>query len=365
MLFRGLSRFERQCLSEMYDIVYLKKKRIYNSLYEGHTLLNHIDKIINVYNIVNDKLKYASPLHSYEKTEIFNLNGYNKPIRLKGMNYEVEVSFDELGFDDIVKMKNHNLKMNIFNVDDYEYFPEDVWNKISNGYTFLSTAEKVENGVYVHDKKIDKVFIKCYAINGDIEPISFFSVFLHEFNHYMEAYNRIKNNTFKKMLDRRVSTDSIIKSESNVLTNEELYNLKEVIYRLWSDGEQESLIGDLFGELLGRNVRKMTEVGDLYSNYRLFYKYEQLKDIINEFKALDANILYDFFFVKNAYEFILGGKSIKNMTPNRFKNYFIKHSEDRLNKLYKKGTKFIGDYLRVIKDFEDEHIEKIVAIKNK
>lgn len=365
MFFRGLSGFERECLSEMYDIVYSKKKRIYNSLYEGHTLLNHIDKIINVYNIVNDKLKKSLPLTNLL---IRTISINDEKIKLKGRDYEVKVSFEELGFDDIIKIKNHKLTLNIFNVKNNKYISEDMWSKISGGYTILSTRDKIENGFFMYDEEKEKMHIDCYAINGVIEPIGFFSTFLHEFNHYMELYNRINNNTFKEMINRVSLTGSVrsdIKYGKNIFSTEERKMLDEVIYILWSNGEQESLIGDLFGELLGRKVKHITDIGDMYNNYRIFNKYEEIKEFIEELKNIDANILYDFFFVKNAYEFILGGKSIKNMTPNRFKNYFIKHSEDRLNKLYKKGTKFIGDYLRVIKDFEENHIEKFVSIKNK
>lgn len=348
--------FERECMSNMCRELYN------NSLNEGHTLLNHIDKIINVYNIVNERLKNSTPIDDREfKITIKSSN--HKPYTLIGMKYAINISFSELGVDDIIKSKNHNLKLNIFNVDNYEYLPQEIWNGIAGGHVIHIGDDRVENDVYIQDDNhlFDKMKIDCYALDGDIEPIGFYSVFLHEFNHYVEGYNRVKKNSLNGLIDNIRKINSVKKSiqeDKAFFTEKDKDCLNDILYRLWQGGEKNSLIGNLFGELLARNVKDETELGNLSKEYKLFYKYEELKNKLQHIESnIDAVDLYDFFFVANVYDFILGKKSTL-MTPNKFKKYFIDHSKDLLKKMYKKGIKFIGDYLKVVSNFENKHITK-------
>lgn len=361
-----LFKYERQCLSEMFNELY-SNAGIIKPLNEGHTLLNHIDKLINVYNIVNDKLKYTTPTHDDEKKLVVRMNNY-KPYELVGMYYEIVVPFSEFGIDDIIKSNNHNLKLKIFNIDNYEHLPEEIWNKISSGHLIHMGDDKIENGVFIQDynNNKNKMQINCYALDGDIEPIGFYSVFLHEFNHYVEGYNRLKNETyidFVKRLKKMELLRKSIEEDDRFFTQEDKFCLDEILYRLWSGGEKNSLIGDLFGELVARKVKDETELGEIRKNYKLFFKYEELKDNLNHIeKNIKAEDLYNFFFIANVYDFILGNKNML-MTPNKFKKFFISHSEDLLKKMYKKGIKFIGDYLKVVEKFEDKHITKHISIE--
>lgn len=359
ILSNRLLKYERECLSEIYNQLHY--------ISEGHTLINHIDKIINVYNIVNDRLKNAAPIDDKEVQITISLPDF-KPFKITGLKYNITIPFEELGLEDIIKSKNHNLKLNIFNIDNYEYLPEEIWNKVAGGRVLHVNNDKVEKGVFIQDDNytFNKIEIDCYALDGDIEPIGFYSVFLHEFNHYVEGYNRIKNSSYNSFLDRVNKMNSLKKSideDERFFSDNDKKCLNNILYRLWQEGEKNSLIGNLFGELVGRKVKDETDVGDLKSKYKIFSKYEELK---NDLQYIENNIksedLYNFFFVCNIYDFILGGKKVI-MTPNKFKKYFIQHSEDLLKKMYKKGIKFIGDYLKIVGNFEDKHITKHIYVK--
>ena len=160
------------------------------------------------------------------------------------------------------------------------------------------------------------------------------------------------------------SLEKSIKEDKRFFTNKDKASLNNVLYRLWQGGEKNSLIGNLFGELVERKVKDETNIGDLINNYKLFSTYEKLKeDIQHIIDNIDEKDLYNFFFVCNVYDFILGNKNVVKMTPHKFKKFFIEHSEDLLKKLYKKGVKFIGDYLKVVSKFDNNHISKHIYVK--
>ena len=65
-----LFKYERQCLSEMFNELY-SNAGIIKPLNEGHTLLNHIDKLINVY---ENRIKFSPAKEPYVTYKLENQN---------------------------------------------------------------------------------------------------------------------------------------------------------------------------------------------------------------------------------------------------------------------------------------------------
>ena len=102
-----------------------------------------------------------------------NTQLYNEIIKYVQTNNN-PISFIPLNNDSITLYLNlvvNNLMIsgiNIFNIDNYEHLPEEIWNKISSGHLTHMGDDKIENGVFIQDYNNNKnnyfsiIYIKCF-----------------------------------------------------------------------------------------------------------------------------------------------------------------------------------------------------------
>lgn len=373
----GIIQKENEIDSIIFNYVF-NNHIYYNSINEdsGHPLFKYkdsletfdwIERIKHIMEILNEKiLKIDVDRYVKIKNE---KNGVEYKCRILK---PISISLNKLGFKNVIDSKNSNLVLKVYdvkkqdiNIDDYLFFR----NMSGGGFT-QKLYNKIEKDKFINigDKNI--MDILCIAVNGKILPISFLNVFLHEYQHFFQNYNYIKNNTIDKELSLISNVQNAIKHLSEFeFNNEEIKALKCVLYRLFQ-GENYALIGNIFADLISLDIQTLA---DFNKNKKYLYNfeiYEELKKSIEVIREIDSNKLYNFFnvyntifpkraFTEDGKKYALFWKELKYIEPNELKNKFIKILERRIIKLYTKYMKFVGRYLYMTQQYKNEIINSV------
>ena len=245
MSFKSILNNERIVDSQVFDYIYN------NHLFEssGHPLFNYKDpeefndilyRIVTVVDILNDKLKSAK-VEKVVKVSIINNITKKETKYYNTIIYKpISISLNKLGFKDVIDSQHSNLELNICDIIEDNITEEDL-----ELITSCATGEFTHQGnqIVIKDKfrNLSKdpniMKVNCYAINNKIIMHSFLSVFLHEFLHFYESYNRTKNSQ-ENILGyiRQPRFNNILKRESKNFnfTKEEFDALNIVLYRLFN-----------------------------------------------------------------------------------------------------------------------------------
>lgn len=312
---------------------------------------NLINKIKNIMNVINKKLAQSK----IDKT--YNIKFNNK--NLEAEKYEISFSLNKFGLNDIINAPNARLNLSVYNIINADKLNDHDYNTLyvgSSGTLRNYSNDSVSGKNFI--TREDKMNITCYAIDGKILPHSFLPVFLHEYLHFYENYNRSKQNTNKeniKNLRLHKSINDKFSYLENELTADQLKSLDRILY-VFFYGEDNARIGNLFGHLISYNITSLKDFHDNKNNIYYFKEYENLKKHIEIVKTIDANI-YHYLF-SNSNFFRDENKRIKDisfMTDYKVKKWFIDIIELKLKKYYEKGMKFVGRYIQMIDEYNDKN----------
>ena len=380
MSFKSILNNERLVYSQVFDYVYN------NHLFEssGHPLLNTdspeefndmLYNIVNVVNIINDKLKKA-PVDRWIRFQITNNATKTASREFQGVVYKpISISLNKLGFKEVINAQHSNLKIDVINIVD-ENITEEDFDYISSGgngdFTHQSN-QVVVNGKFKNRSRDANIMrVDCFAINGKIVMHTFLQVFLHEFLHFYESYNRTKSSKDNLLgYIRQPRFASILKREAHnfSFTEEEVNSLWLILYRLFN-GEDNALVGSLFGSMISYNVASLADFDNVKNKLKGFKEYNSLKDAIKIVENIDDEQLYIFFkrfpgFFKGVVQTEEGlekiDKRILTRTKENVKREFLSIVERKTNKLYKKLMKFASRYLYMLKSFDDKFINSAVS----
>ena len=380
MSFKSILNNERLVDSQVFDYVYN------NHLFEssGHPLLNTdspeefndmLYNIVKVVNIINDKLKKA-PIDRWIRFQINNNLTKTKSREFQGAAYKpISISLNKLGFKEVINAQHSNLKIDVINIVD-ENITEEDFDYISsggNGDFIHQSNQVVVNGKFKNQSTDANIMrVDCFAINGKIVMHTFLQVFLHEFLHFYESYNRTKSSKDNLLgYIRQPRFASILKREAHnfSFTEEEVNALWLILYRLFN-GEDNALVGSLFGSMISYNVTTLAEFDSVKNKLKGFKEYNSIKDAIKIVESIDDEQLYIFFkrfpgFFKGVVQTEEGlekiDKRIITRAKENVKREFLSIVERKINKLYKKLMKFASRYLYMMKSFDDEFINSAVS----
>lgn len=351
----NLLKFEKYINTQIFN--YIFNNEIYESA--GHPLFNESDdkslefisKIKNIFNIINNKLSISK---DNGKTYTAKFNDK----KLNARCYKINILLDKLGFTDIIYSPGAKLNLTVYDIFNSDKLSNDDYNALytgSSGKLIWYSNDKINKRKFVTDS--DKMEITCYAINGKILPHSFLPIFLHEYLHFYENFNRTKSDKHKKFISDLHTHKSIYNNDKikNHLEDDELTALKRILYVLFY-GEDNARIGTLFGHLISYNIETLRDFHDNKKYIYYFTEYEMLKKYFDIVKNIDDDIL---FYIFEKGNFFRGAnkmpKDISSMTPRKVKKWFIDIIELKLKKFYEKGMKFVGRYINMLNNYKDNN----------
>lgn len=312
---------------------------------------NLINKIKNIMNVINNKLAQSK----IDKT--CNIKFNNKILNAE--KYEISFSLNKFGLNDIINAPNARLNLEVYNIINADKLNDRDYNTLyigSTGTLRNYSSDSVLGQNFITQE--DKMNIKCYALDGKILAHTFLPVFLHEYLHFYENYNRSKQNTNKeniKNLRFHKSINDKFDYLESELTKDQISSLKRILYVLFY-GEDNARIGNLFGHLISYNITSLKDFHDNKNNIYYFKEYENFKKYIEIAKTVDDNI-YHYLF-SNSNFFRDENKKIKDisfMSDYKVKKWFINIIESKLKKYYEKGMKFVGRYIQMIDEYNDKN----------
>lgn len=260
---------------------------------------------------------------------------FNHGKNIKDLNVWI---YDILVPDYITKKIDFIEKLN-FHIILKRVMMENVEDKI---YDYLSIAGSGSNASNKYDTinnnnqlKNGEIEIVCYMINDDFIDSTFKVSFFHEINHAYENYKRLlnyqKNNNLKeKNLYYKLSNINY-KGKVNLLDSSNVYDLAmgEILYRLWTDSERNSLATHIYGALDGMKSKRENFSKDLKKTnaYEIYFNLKN--NCIPLINSLNDSELWQ------KYMQILGFKyNYMNKDVDAFKRSFIKRSNILLNTLF-------------------------------
>lgn len=351
----NLLKFEKYINTQIFN--YIFNNEIYESA--GHPLFNESDdksiefisKIKNIFNIINNKLSISK-----DNGKIYSVKFNDE--NLNARCYKINILLDKLGFKDIIYSPGAKLNLIVYDIFNSDKLSNDDYNALytgSSGKLIWYSNDKINKRKFVTDS--DKMEITCYAINGKILPHSFLPIFLHEYLHFYENFNRTKSDKHKKFISDLHTHKSIYNNDKikNYLEDDELAALKRILYVLFY-GEDNARIGTLFGHLISYNIETLRDFHDNKKYIYYFTEYEMLKKYFDIVKNIDDDIL---FYIFEKGNFFRGAnkmpKDISSMTPCKVKKWFIDIIELKLKKFYEKGMKFVGRYINMLNNYKDNN----------
>lgn len=380
MSFKSILNNERIVDSQVFDYVYN------NHLFEssGHPLftdespeefIDILYSITQVVETINKKLK-KTPIERMVNFSLTNSVTKTESREFHGFVYKpISIALNKLGFKDVINAQHSNLKVNVYNIVEDNITEEDLdfINSTGNGYFTHQSEQVVINGKFRNVSKDPNIMgIECFAINGRIVMHSFMHVFLHEFLHFYESYNRTTagdDNLLGYIRQPRFS--NILKREAHNFnfTEEEVNALWIIFYRLFN-GEDNALVGSLFGSMISYDVTTLAQFEDIKNKLWGFKEYNYLKNAIKVVEDIEPEQLYNFFkrfpgFFKGVTQTDNGLEKIDKRIFARpmesVKREFLSIVEKKVNKVYKKLMKFASRYLYMMKSFDDKHINAAIS----
>ena len=353
----NIYQFEKHINHEVFDLIFNGLDLNENA---GHPLFNDksldaslefINKIKNIINLINDKLSITK---NDGNDYITTLNGK----KLESKCYKFDVLLDKFEFKDIIYSPGAKLKLTVYNILNSEKLSNDEYDMLyqsSSGGLIWYSTDKVNKRKFKTNP--NKMHIVCFAINGKILIHSFLPIFLHEYLHFYENYNRTKKNNTENFIDNLNTHKKIYNNKElqKYLNDKEIKALYRILYVLFY-GEDNARIGTLFGHLVSYNI---TSLKDFYDNKKyIFYftEYEKLKEYLDIIRSIDDDIIYYIFYNTN---FFRGKDKLKKdislMTSYKVKKWFVNIIELRLKKYYKRGMKFIGRYIQMLNEYKNDN----------
>ena len=380
MSFKSILNNERIVDAQVFDYVYN------NHLFEssGHPLftdespeefIDMLYSITQVAETINKKLKKA-PIDRWIRFQITNNVTKTASREFQGVVYKpISISLNKLGFKEVINAQHSNLKIDVINIVEENITEEDLdfINSTGNGQFLHQGSQVVVNGKFKNvSKDPDIMSIECFAINGRLVMNIFMHVFLHEFLHFYESYNRTiagKDNLLGYIRQPRFS--NILKREAHNFnfTEEEVNALWLILYRLFN-GEDNALVGSLFGSMISYDVTTLAQFEDVKDKLWGFKEYNELKRSIKVVEDIETEKLYKFFksnpgFFKGVTQTDNGlvkvNKRILTRPMESVKREFLSIVEKKVNKVYKKLMKFVSRYLYMMKSFDDKHINAAIS----
>lgn len=380
MSFKSILNNERIVDAQVFDYVYN------NHLFEssGHPLFTDespeefIDILYNITQVaetINKKLKKA-PIDRWVNFRITNSATKTSSRAFQGVVYKpISIALNKLGFKDVINAQHSNLKINVFNIVEENITEKDLdfINSTGSGQFLHQSSQVVVDGKFKNVSKDPNIMsIECFAINGRLVMNSFMHTFLHEFLHFYESYNRtiagkdnllgyIRQPRFSNILKRQVYNFNF--------TEEEVNALWLIFYRLFN-GEDNALVGSLFGSMISYNVTTLAQFEDVKDKLWGFKEYNELKRSIKVVEDIEPEKLYKFFksnpgFFKGVIQTNNGlvkvNKRILTRPMESVKREFLSIVEKKVNKVYKKLMKFASRYLYMMKSFDDKNINAAIS----
>ena len=380
MSFKSILNNERIVDSQVFDYIYN------NHLFEssGHPLFKTNDpeefndmlyRIVKVVDLLNDKLSSAKS-EKVVKVSITNNYTKNTSRYYNAIIYKpISISLNKLGFKDIINSQHSNMELNIIDVIDENITEEDfdfISSCISGEFTHQANQVVIKDKFRNISKDPNIMKVNCYAINNKIIMHSFLSVFLHEYLHFYESYNRTKDGK-ENLLGyiRQPRFYNILKREAHNFdfTTEELDALYLVLYRLFN-GEDNALIGNLFGSLISCNINSLSDFENKRSKMRGINEYDNIKDAIKVLEGIDPEKFYNFFnahtgffkgIVKTDNGLVKVNKRVYTRPAESVKREFLSIIEKKTNKLYKKLMRFVSKYIEMINAFDKKFINTAIS----
>ena len=301
-----------------------------------------INKIENCIKTLNSKLSDSKVLNS--------ISLKYKNLTYKGFLIEpIKIKLNDFYFDDKHDSENFTLCVNVVNVIKDLFLDDDYGNlKFITSGGFISIYNDVFKNSKIFSKSSeDRLIINCYAVNGKIIPLTFLHSFLHEYVHFSEFFNRVKND---KQYEKIVKTNYVnrsIRDVNNYYFEKNEHNaLKNILYYLFAGNEINALIGNLFSDLLSLNITSLEEFNRNKNKLYSFEIYNILKNDINVIKNTNNKEFYK-FIIKN-YKLISKSDDTIDDTFLSARKKFINIAERQLNKFYTKQMKFVGNYISMI-----------------
>lgn len=342
--------------------------RNYESLNEdsGHPLFKYgdpeetfdwIGRIKNVIDVLNAKIDTGKVKNRYKIT----FKDENDTTCIYDELLPISISINKLGFKDVINAQKSTLKVVVNNVisggNDFDEYM--LLRDLSCGHCNWNITRKVINGKFVNTNDNSEImYAKCWAINGKIIPISFLLVFLHEYLHYYEQYNRFNSDT---IYSQYLNIRKIKKAKNNInafyFSKEENEALNDLIYHLYV-GEDNAKIGNLFSDLISLNITNLMEFNNYKRKMHSFYVYEQLKKNLDIVKKCDKETLANFI---KSNTILISNKTINidDHSDHQIVKKFIANLENKLNKFYERLMRFVGRYIYMQQQHENQTVTSI------
>ena len=330
---------------------------------------NFVDRLNNLIEFVEAKFDDAKiDFQGVMKNKITN-NSYDvivyKPIT---------VALNKLGFKDVINAKNFPVKITVANIVEDRITRDDLYQfKFGgNGCYIWSKNDKINKRKQFIGAKTTggKIEITCYAINGKLIASSFLEVFLHEYLHFYDSYNKVAKDLHRKEVDESLMMSNFKNMIKNMhLTPKDAEALRLLAYRLFG-GEDNALIGNLFGYLITNKINTYADyimhkdelLDHTYYN-ELKRSYEIAKDI--------PSIAYKMIMMNNP-AFNKGRRfnddgtytehyhDVSSKSSIALKKRFLKMCENKINKIYSKILRLVGRYIQLVTSCDKEIINTIV-----
>lgn len=356
---------ERKCYTEIYDLIY---RGITLNEDSGHPLFKYnnpvetfdwIVRIKNVISILNDKISNTSVERTY-KIEFDDPN--NTTYKYQALK-PISIAINKLGFKDVINTQHSTLTLKINNVisncDDYDDYT--LLRDYSVGYCNWNPARKIIKDKFVNTyNKSEMIYAECWAIKGQIIPISFLLVFLHEYLHFYEQYNRTINNTLYNEYKRIVINKDIINDIKNFnFSDDEKFALKELLYHLYN-GEDIAKMGNLFADLISFDINSLSSFNrykDKINVFKIYNKLCKCLNIIKNFKDIKELAI----FIKSHTDILTNNKNVNitKYSDEKIFKLFVAKMEDRLNKFYKKIIRFTGRYIHMQQEYKNQIVKSV------
>lgn len=325
---------------------------------------NFVDKLNNLIEFIEAKFDNAK----IDFQGVVQNNATNK--RYDAIVYKpIIVALNKLGFKDVINAKNFPVKITVANIIEDRITDDDLYSfKFGgNGCYIWSKNDKINKRKQFIGAKTSggKIEITCYAINGKLIASSFLEVFLHEYLHFYDSYNKVAKDLHRKEVDETLMMSkfkNMIKTMH--LTPKDAEALRLLAYRLFG-GEDNALIGNLFGYLIANKINTYAdymmhkdELLDHTCYTKLKQSYEIAKDI--------PSIAYKMLMMNNPVfnkgrrfnddgTYIDHYHDVSNKSSIALKRRFLKMCENKINKIYSKILKLVGRYIQ-LSDRRDKQI---------
>lgn len=263
----------------------------------GSPLNDFISDIVDLYDAINTKLISGKcKVVPEDVIEIPNTN-------YKGELHTIKLNLNDIFINKLFHSKKQYIIINVYNVSTSEDNVDKlnrVLMKNTRGYSLANEYDKVENKTLKNRYVDDRLNLVCFSINKRLSPLSFFTIFYHEFNHLFRNYSEIRSsysniNYIEKTNIYNSIYDSLVNENIDGLSRYTRTILGNIFYYLLNDDELNAFSTQFIAEYIAARVNG-------YSSFRIdsyidvIELVEELELYIDNISYINANALKDALF---------------------------------------------------------------------